>query len=224
MNRLKFILVLLLTITGINANAQRNNQVPANKNLQTNASANNTAAKYELKSNSGKIAITNGTKETIVSSNPNDLSPILQGNEVYYLRKPNGTGSSTESTIYVYDIIKNTTTDIIKPNVGATEYNAKNVVENIIMDKGNNKLYFSTSMINPRGYTEFLTWKYDVATKEMVAYKDGKIESIDPMGNQTIVFESADINGKFTSRSLISSDGQLQKVTPKVYTQTSSNK
>ncbi len=217
-------MVLLLTISGINTYAQRNNQVPANRTLQTNASANNNASKYELKANSGKIAITNGTKETIVSTNPNDLSPILHGNEVYYMRKPIGAGSSSESTIYVYDINNNTTSDIIKPNAAAAEYNAKNVVENILMDKGNNKLYFTTSLVNPRGYTEFLTWKYDVASKQMVAYKDGKIESIDPMGNQTIVFESSDAKGKFTTRSLMSSEGHLQKVSAKEYTQTSSNK
>lgn len=213
-------MVLLLIIIGTNAIAQRNNQVPANRTLQTNASA----KKFELSPKPGQIVISDGKNETVVSDNPNDVSPIIHGNEVYYMRQINvGTANGT-SSIFVYDIASKSTTDIIKPSAATSNYDPKNMVENIIMDKGNNKLFFSTSKVNPRGYTEFLTWKYDPATKELAVYKDGKIESIDPMGNQTIVFESYDAKGKFTTRSLMSSEGHLQKVSAKEYTQVSSNK
>jgi hypothetical protein len=150
------------------------------------------------------------------TTNPNISQSITSGDQVFYIKTSAGDANSSGSSVYMYNTATKTTEDIIRSNSQAAEYNEKAVVENIVLDKASNKLYFSASLANRRGFAEYVTWRYDITKKQLMAYKDGKIESIDPSGNQTIVFESINANGKFTNKWIVAPDGRtLQSVVTK---------
>ncbi len=178
---------------------------------------------YSLKQAKGKITVTDGTRETLISGNPNDVQPVLNGNEVYYITKT-ATGKASGSSVLVYNIASGTKEDIIKQNAAAANYNTKSEIENILVDKTTNRIFFSSSLKNDKGQDEKLTWKYDINSKQLEVYKDGSIESIDNAGNQVIIFRGEDSKGAYTMRTLCGSDGKIQHVIGKQYDLISKNK
>lgn len=178
---------------------------------------------YKLSQEKGKITVSDGVNKTVISNDPNDVQALVNKNEVYYIKKA-GEEKNTGSSIYVFNMSTKANEDIIKQNAVAANYDTKNEIGNIILDKKSNKLFFSTAFANKRGQIENQTWKYDINTKQLEVYKDGAIESIDAAGNQVIVFHGIDSKGQYTSRSIINASGQLQSVIGKQYDLISSNK
>jgi hypothetical protein len=167
---------------------------------------------YSLKTTKGKITVTDGTRETVISQDPHDVQPVMNGNEVYYINK-----AEAGASIYVYDISGKAKEDIIKQQAETAHYNTHNDIENIIIDNKSNRMFFSAALANARGHVEKQTWKYDLNTKQLEVYKDGAIESIDEASNQVIVFNGVDAKGTYTMRSIIDKGGKLQSVLGKQY-------
>ncbi len=206
--------VLILNTTSV---AQQQNKSASRQSIQSLAHSGSTSPNYSVTAKNGKLILLDGKLETVVSNDPGSNLPLVNGDEVYYVRKAEGSSNSSGSSIYAYHIKTKKTEDIITPNSPAGDYDLKNVVENLLQNKNSGKLYFSTSLKNRRGHTEFLTWIYDISSKKLAVYKDGRIESIDTLGNQTIVFDGFDSKGKFTSRTLVGTDGNSIKVLGKEY-------
>lgn len=191
--------------------AQQQNKGIADKPAQS------PAKEYKVSKQNGKLILSDGKHQTVVSSDPNASSPLVNGDDVFYIAKAKEDINASGSSIHVFHISTKSTEDIIAPNATASEYDPKNVVENILLDKAHGKLYFSAWRKNRRGYAQFLTWVYDLKTKTLAAYKDGKIKSLDEQGNQVIVFEGFDSKGKYTSSSLVAPDGNVIKELGKEY-------
>ena len=206
--------VLIFNTTSV---AQQKNKSASKQSNQPSANAGNTAPNYSVTNQNGKLILSDGKTETVVSNNSNASFPLVNGEQVYYIGRADGSGHSSGYSVYVYNIKTKSTADIITPNASACNYDLKNVVENLFQDKKMGKLYFSTSAKNRRGHTEFLIWTYDISSQKLAVYKDGRIESIDQSGNQTIVFVGFDSKGKFTSRMLVGTDGNIIKDLGKEY-------
>jgi len=199
---------LILSSTSV---AQKQNKSTPRQAIQSSANSVNTSTDYKVKTLNGKLILSDGKTEKVVSNKSVASSPLVNGNEIYYIGKGDGSSLSSGSSIYVYNIKTKTTEDIIGPNSSACSYDLKNVVENLLLDKNSGKIYFSSSSKNKRGYTQFLTWHYDINSKQLAVYKDGRIESIDQSGNHVIVFEGFNSKGKYTSRSLVGPGGNTIK-------------
>ncbi len=206
--------VLIFNTTSV---AQQHNKSAPKRSVQSSAGSENAASNYRIINQNGKVILSDGKSETVVSNETSASSPVVYGDEIYYIGKAEGDTYSSGSSIYVYNVKTKATEDIIRLNSVASSYDLKNVVENLFQNKNSGTLYFSTSSKNRRGHAEFLTWKYDVSSKTLVVYQDGRIEGIDLLGNQTIVFVGFDSKGKFTSRSLVGTDGNLIRVLGKEY-------
>ena len=217
--KIQYSLCLLAAVLILNTAslAQQQNKSASKQSIQSSANSGNIAPDYRVTKQNGKLILSNGISETVVSNATGTSSPLVNGDEVYYIRKAEGSSNSSGSSIYVYHIKTKKTEDIIGQNSLAANYDLKNVVENLLQDKSSGKLYFSTSSKNSHGHTEFLTWIYDINSKKLAIYKDGRIESIDIQGNQTIVFTGFDSKGKFTSRTLVGTDGNTIKELGKEY-------
>ena len=184
--------VLVLNTTSV---AQQQNNGAYRRSIQSSANSGNTSSNYTVTKQNGELILSDGKSETVVSNDATIRSPLVHGD----------------------DIKTKKTEDIILPNSSTASYDSKNVLENLLQDNNSGKLYFSTSSKNRRGHTEFLTWTYDINLKNLTVYRDGRIECIDALGNQTIVFEGFDSKGKFTSRTLVGTDGNTIKELGKEY-------
>jgi hypothetical protein len=209
-NSFCLLLTILIFTSPVMARQQKLKQTPKRQNLTTAKSIAAPENNSGSKTNSQFSSSASNTETP--SNDPNIKSQLTNADEAFYIKNAQRDLISSGSTIYAYNAKTNGTDDIIRSNAAASNYNLKSVVENIVLDKKANVLYFTASLANRHGVTEFLTWKYDIAAKQLMAYKDGKIESIDDQGNQTIVFEGVNSQGKFTTRSLIGADGKLIRV------------
>jgi hypothetical protein len=203
-----FAAVLILNTTSV---AQQKNKSTSKQSIQSSANSGDSSPNYRVTKQNGKLILSDGKSETAISNDPNASSPLVNGEEIYYIGKAEGNSDLSGSSIFVYHIKTKKTEDIVRQNSTACSYDLKSVVENLFLDKKSGKLYFSTSLKNRHGHTEFLTWNYDINSNKLAVYKDGRIESIDMLGNQTIVFEGFDSKGKFTSRTLVGTDGNIIK-------------
>ena len=206
--------VLVLNTTSV---AQQQNNGAYRRSIQSSANSGNTSSNYTVTKQNGELILSDGKSETVVSNDATIRSPLVHGDDIYYIGKAEKNSYSSGSSIYAYHIKTKKTEDIILPNSSTASYDSKNVLENLLQDNNSGKLYFSTSSKNRRGHTEFLTWTYDINLKNLTVYRDGRIECIDALGNQTIVFEGFDSKGKFTSRTLVGTDGNTIKELGKEY-------
>ncbi len=206
--------VLMLSTRSV---AQHQNKSTSKQSAKASATPVSATMNYKVMERNGKIILSDGKSETLVSANPHASSPVVSGDNVFYIARSEGNNYSSGSSIYVYNIKTKRTGDILSPNATAANYDLKNEVINLLQDKKSGNLYFSTSSKNKRGHTEFLTWSYDISSQTLAVYKDGRIESIDETGIQTIVFEGFDSKGRFTSKTLVSADGNTIKVLGKEY-------
>lgn len=187
--QLSYTLVLLLTVCSYNTYAQV----------------------YEQ---NGQIVFSiNGDNKTISTGTNNSL-PLLIGNEVYFVSNPDNGGG----TVMVYDTKAQQRADLIRHVAHTTEYNFKDRIANMMAGDNNTKLYFSTVSISPKGVKNYVTWLYDISTKNLSSYKDGLIEYIDGQGKQTIIFYGLDYKGSYKRKSVYTRDGTLDQNFDKEYT------
>ncbi len=216
-------IMMLLLLSGSLLAIKSDAQLKASRGSVKQAGNQAIAPSYSLQTVKGKIVLTDGKNETVISQDPNDIQPLINGNEVYYINKA-GSDKSKGASILVYNISTKSKEDIIKQNAESANYDPRSEIENILIDKTSNKMFFSSSLKNAKGYEQKLTWKYDINSKQLEAYKDGVIESIDNAGNQVIAFHGGDSKGSYTMRTLIGTDGKVQKVIGKQYDLISINK
>ena len=214
------VLLLAGSLLATNSDAQLKKSRSSVKQAQSTRAI---APSYSLQMAKGKIILTDGKNETIISQDPNDVQPLINGNEVYYINKA-GADKSKGASLFVYNISTKSKVDIIKENAQSANYDPRSEIENILIDKTSNKMFFSSSLKNAKGYDQKLTWKYDINSKQLEVYKDGVIESIDNSGNQVIAFHGGDSKGSYTMRTLIGTDGKVQRVIGKQYDLISINK
>ncbi len=168
------------------------------------------AAHYAVSEKEGQIILTDGKNKDVISSGTNDTLPVITGNEVYYV------SNASFGTIFVYNILDKSKTDILKSS-GNSEYTFKDAIATMILDKASNTLYFSTVSINSKGLPDYLTWTYNINTRQLAVYKDGIVESIDQQGNQTVVFYGMDYKGSYSKKNIYAKDGSVNQSFDKVY-------
>ena|GEM_PF-6761789 len=203
--------VFCVWATHTNAQTQLSKIKNTDKGQQAQSLNNPEAFKVNLL-NSG-LTLSNGkTTTTICKDGKIDAATII-GNEVYYLK--NG------STIQIYDIKNKTTKDLLQNSNAGNVYHVDNKIDKMIVDKNNNRVYFSTNRTNANGHKEALCWHYDITSGNLTLYRDGSLESIDAAGNQTIAFEGKDSRGAFVSRTIVNANGKIISNLGKSYTQLS---
>jgi len=217
------VVLIILCIWASQAGAQQRQALMTSPKHNMNSVSNSVEASpvYKVYENKGKIILHDGKHETIVSKDPDASKPLIYDQEVYFIKKGN---KLSGATICAYNIQDKTTTDVLRKNAGNSNFSFQNEITQMMLDKNSGKLYFSTVSVNKQGYSDYITWHYDIAAKQLVIYKDGEIESIDNAGNQSIAFHGVDRNGSYVSRSVIGTDGKLQKLIGKEYKAVSANK
>ena len=110
-----------------------------------------------------------------------------------------------------------TNEDIITPNAAASSYDLKNAVENVFVDKNSGSVFFTASQVDKDGYKSYLTWKYNTQTKQLSAFRDGKIESIAENGDLTIGYGGDVSKGTYPRTIVVVTSDGIAKNVKKTY-------
>src|SRR5438309_864135 len=78
------IMVLLLAGSLLATNADARHKLSKRTKKQATVSQ-TVAPDYSLQMAKGRITVSNGVNETVISKDPNDIQPVINGNEVYFI-------------------------------------------------------------------------------------------------------------------------------------------
>lgn len=173
--------------------------------------ANANAQSYQLQKEGNSISILQNNVKVTVSNNTDASSAMDYQQKIYFI------GKDGDGTITAYDVSTKKSTNVIATGMKSeTGYTVKTVV-NMIGDANGGKIYFTTKDVY-RGNVQYMTWRYDIATKSYDVYCDGKALSLSPDNTLEVLFTGKDMNGEYQQKVYFNASyRQLIKQDERVY-------
>ena len=151
----------------------------------------------QQRQNRGEVSYSKA-KATITFNNPHDTLGVKYADNVYFTRwvEVSSTQKAMETDIYVFDIEKGGM-QLLKASQPSDQEH-KGGVTNILLDKSEGRLFFSTEEQGDNGLDGDVSWFYDFKTQRENIFKEGKLAGIDSKGNISILTKGSDSKGSYT--------------------------
>jgi hypothetical protein len=168
----------------------------------------------------GKIFVADGANKKVVATAAHNIQPLAAPGHVFYINNT----IVGKMVIKAYDVATNTTTDAVKAESLNSGTPTEKKIINLVFDKVENRLYFSTLSVSANGYENYLTWYLNPLTNAVKLFADGKLTAIDEnTGAVHSEMHGIDGHGSYTQTHTNSKDGTSGVIGTRVYTNTTVN-
>jgi hypothetical protein len=172
------------------------------------------AQNYSLLPSPKGIQVSNGISSIRISNAVEDTIALIYQDTVYYVHND---AHINRGQLMQYLINSKQTTTLLDSATAAEQGIVLGIIVQVVIDPERGILY-GTSIQKPQmGATSYLTFSFNIQTKELKAYRDGILTDINQQGLQTSYYYDIDAKGTFRTKHVFYPDARLLQSYPKEY-------